>query len=307
MSKVVVTGGAGFIGSHLTDALIKQGDQVIVIDNLSTGKKDNLNPKAEFFQLDICDFEKIRPVFTDCDFVFHLAAIPRMPLSIERPRETSQINIMGTISVFKAASEAKADRVVFASSSSVYGPQNTLPLKEEMIPNPISPYGLQKWVGERFAEMFGKHYDLSVVCLRYFNVYGPRVDFESDYSLVVGKFLRQHEQGEPLTIYGDGEQTRGFCYVGDVVRATIKAAKAEGLRSGEIINIGLEKSHSVNYLAQLIGGEKRYLPERPGDPKHTQADMSKAKELLNWQPLVSFEQGVERTWQWYKGTLNTER
>lgn len=297
--NILVTGGAGFIGSHLVDRLIEEGRKVIVIDNLSTGKKENLNPEADFYQLDICDFEKIRPLFQDIDYVFHLAAIPRVPISVKDPVNTSKNNILGTINVFKAANDNKIKRIVFASSSSVYGDQKELPLREDMMPNPISPYALQKLVGEQFAKLFTKLYKIPIVALRYFNCYGPRADPDSEYSLVIGKFLKQRNQGKPLTIFGNGEQTRGFCYVDDVIKANIKAIRSERLKGGEVINIGSEKSNSVNYLAELIGGEVQYLPPRVGDVLHTKADITLAKNLLDWQPKVSFIEGIEKTREWF--------
>lgn len=299
MSKIIVTGGAGFIGSHLTDKLVKQGNKVIVIDNLFSGKKANLNPKAKFYKLDICDFKKIKPLFNKVDFVFHLAAIPRVPLSVEDPILTSRVNILGSINIFKAAQEAKVKRVVFASSSSVYGNQKKLPLKESMEAKPISPYGLQKLTAEKFARMFSELYGLSTVSLRYFNVFGPRIDFDSDYSLVIGKFLKQRAKGKMLTIFGDGKQTRGFSYVDDVVNANIKAMKSKKIKGGGAINISSSQSQSINYLADLIGSKKKYLPARIGDVLHTKADISLAKKLLNWQPKVSFEKGLEKTIQWF--------
>jgi UDP-glucose 4-epimerase len=304
MAKILITGGAGFIGSHLVDALIEKGHQVLVIDNLSTGKRENLNKKAKFYNFDICDFKKIKPLFKNIDFVFHLAALPRLLLSIEDPIRTSEVNIMGTINVFKAASDAKVKRVIFASSSSVYGEQKELPLREEMEPKPISPYGLQKLVGEKFAKLFTKLYGIPIVSLRYFNVYGPRIDFNSDYSLVIGKFLKQKKDGKPLTIFDDGEQTRAFCYVDDVVEATIKAAESEKIKGGEVINIGSEKSYSINYLAKLIGGEIQYFPPRPGDVRHTKADITLANKLLDWQPKVDFEEGIRRTKKWFEDLWN---
>lgn len=297
--KIVVTGGAGFIGSHLVDKLIERGDKVIVIDNLATGRKENLNPKVDFHQLDIADFEKIKPSFRNVDFVFHLAAIPRVPISVEDPIGTSKVNILGTINVFKAAVDGGAKRIIFTSSSAVYGDQEKLPLKEDMPPNPISPYGLQKLVAEQFAKLFTTIYNTPIICLRYFNVYGPRIDFNSDYSLVIGKFLKQKKERKPLTIFGDGEQTRGFCYVDDVVEATIKAMESEKLKGGEVINIGSENSHSINYLAKLIGGPTQYLPPRPGDVLHTKADITKAKNLLDWTSRVSFEEGLKKVQQWF--------
>jgi len=298
--RCLVTGGAGFIGSHLVDELIEAGHDVAVIDNLSTGKKENINLKAGFHQLDICDFDKIKPLFEGVDFVFHLAAIPRVPLSIENPVLTSRVNILGTINVFKAAADNSCKRVVSASSSSVYGNQDRLPLQETMAPNPLSPYGLQKLSGEQFAKLFTSLYGIPIVCLRYFNVYGSRIDFNSDYSLVLGKFLRLKSENKPLTIYGDGEQTRGFCFVDDVVKANIKAMESNKLNGGEAINIGQEKSYSINYLSKLIGGEVKYLPPRSGDPLHTQADISLARNLLSWEPKVDFKDGVEIVKKWFQ-------
>lgn len=298
--NILVTGGAGFIGSHLVDRLIEQRYKVIIIDNLSTGKKENLSPKADFHQLDICDFEKIRPLFQNIDYVFHLAAIPRVPVSVKDPVNTSRTNILGTINVLRTASKNKVKRVIFASSSSVYGNQKELPLKENMLPSPISPYGLQKLVGEQFAKLFTQIYKTPVISLRYFNVFGPRADFNSEYSLVIGKFLKLRSQEKPLTIFGDGEQARGFCYIDDVVQANIQAMEKEKLKGGEIINIGSEKSYSINYLSQLIGGEVQYLSSRPGDVLYTRADISLARELLSWEPKVSFEQGIKKTKEWFQ-------
>ena len=301
--KTLVTGGAGFIGSHLVDKLINEGNKVLVIDNLSAGRRENINPKAKFFKLDIRDFKRIKPLFKGIDFIFHLAAIPRVPLSVKDPILTSDVNILGTVNVFKAAADNKVKRVIFASSSSVYGNQKKLPLKEKTTPCPISPYGLQKLVAEQFAKLFTLLYNIPIVSLRYFNVFGPRIDFDSDYSLVIGKFLRLKKQGRPLTIFGDGNQTRGFCYVDDVVRATIMSAKSNKIKGGEIINIGSSDSQSVNYLAKIIGGKKKYLPVREGDVLHTKADISLAKKILGWTPTVSFEEGIRRTIKWFDKKL----
>lgn len=299
MAKSLVTGGAGFIGSHLVDALIKKGHEVLVIDNLSAGKKENLNPKAQFHQLDIRDFEKIKLLFDNVNFVFHLAAIPRVPISVKDPISTSNVNISGTINVFKAAIDAKVERIIFSSSSSVYGDQQRLPLKENMTSKPVSPYGLQKLIGERFAELFTNLYQVPIISLRYFNVYGPRTDLDSDYSLVIGKFLRLKKEKKPLTIFDDGEQTRAYCYIDDVVKATISATKSEKIKGGEIINVGSEKSYSVNHLSRLIGGEVKYLPPRAGDVRHTKADITLAKNFLDWQPKVSLEEGIKKTKDWF--------
>ncbi|MCP6726802.1 MAG: NAD-dependent epimerase/dehydratase family protein [Patescibacteria group bacterium] len=299
--KIIVTGGAGFIGSHLTDALINAGHEVVVVDNLSTGKRENVNEQAKFVESDITDFPSLLEIFEQeqPQGVFHLAAIPRAPLSIEDPVGTSKANILGTVNVLKAAADVKAQRVVFASSSSVYGDQATMPLKETMIPAPISPYGLQKLVGEQFAKVFSDLYELPVVSLRYFSVYGPRIDVNSDYSLVLGKFLKQHKEGKPLTIFGDGTQTRAFCYVDDVVKANIRAMESAAIQGGEVINVGGDTQTSINELAELIGSETTHLPVRVGDMQHTQADLSEVKRLLEWEPVVSFSEGVKRTIEWF--------
>ncbi|MDD4990313.1 MAG: NAD-dependent epimerase/dehydratase family protein [Candidatus Pacebacteria bacterium] len=301
MSKILVTGGAGFIGSHLVDKLVELGHSVLVLDNLSNGKKENINPKAEFHQIDICDFPVMSLYFKEIDFVFHLAALPRVPLSIEDPIGTSKVNISGTINVFEAARQNKIKRVISTSSSSVYGNQDKLPLREDMAPNPISPYGLQKLVGEQFAKLYSELYNLPVVSIRPFNVYGPRIDVNSGYALALGRFLKLKSQKKPLTIDGDGEQTRGYCYVADLVRAFILAMQSEKIKGGEVVNAGSDKSYSINFLADLIGGEKVFGPARPGDIRHTQADVSKAKELLGWAPEMDFVEGVEITKKWFEG------
>ncbi|OGZ18351.1 MAG: hypothetical protein A2V72_01090 [Candidatus Nealsonbacteria bacterium RBG_13_37_56] len=298
--KILITGGAGFIGSNLVDRLIKDGHEVSVIDNLSTGKRENLNPKAIFHEIDICDFEKIKPLFKDVDYVFHLAALPRVPVSVEDPIGTSQTNIMGTVNVYKAAADNKVKRIIFASSSSVYGDQEKFPLAEDMSPRPISPYALQKLIGEQFGGLFTDLYEMPIISLRFFNIYGPRNDPESDYSLVIAKFLKQNSQGRSLTIFGDGEQTRGFCYIDDLLEALVKTMASEKLKGGERINIANKNSYSVNYLAKLISDKVEYLPLRKGDVLHTKADISLAKELLGWEPKISFEEGVEKTKQWFE-------
>jgi len=306
MEKILVTGGAGFIGSHLTDKLLGKGYKVAVIDNLSTGKRENLNPRADFYYFDICDFDKIKSLFTDVDFVFHLAALPRVPFSIEDPVSTAKVNILGSINVFKAAIDAKVKKVIYVSSSSVYGNQEELPLREDMVPNPISPYALQKLTGEKFAQLFNSVYGIPIVSLRYFSVYGPRLNMDSEYSLVIGKFLKQKKAGKPLTIFDNGTQGRGFSYVDDVVEATIKTMKAPGLKGAEVINVGSERSYSINDLASLIGGEVQYLPPRSGDIRDSRADITLAKKYLNWQPKINFEQGLKRTVDWFHGLKNND-
>ena len=300
--KCLVTGGAGFIGSHLVDKLIELGHKVYIVDNLYTGKRENINKKARFFESDITNWSDLQKIFTETkpEYVFHEAAIPRMPVSIEDPVGTSKENILGTINVLKAAVDAGVKKFIFASSSSVYGDQKTLPLKEDMLPNPMSPYGLQKHVGELNLRLFSSLYGLPTVSLRYFNVYGPRIDVNSDYSLVVGKFLKLNKEGKPLTIFGNGKQSRAFCYIEDVVEANIKAMNSPRVGAGEVINIGATIPVSVEQIAKAIGGEKEYLPPRIGDPMHTAADLSRAIELLEWEPKVSFAEGLKKTKAWFK-------
>lgn len=292
MVKVLVTGGAGFIGSHLVDALLERGFEVHIIDNLSTGKKENINPDACFHKADIRDFANITPLFQGVMFVFHLAAFARVQPSIDDPKTTNDININGTLNVLLAAKDAKVKRVIYSASSSAYGDQNDLPLREDMNPSPLSPYGLQKYVGELYCGIFSRLYGLGTVSLRYFNVYGPRASVGGAYDLVLGRFLEQRKKGEPLTIVPDGSQSRDFTYVKDVVRANILAAESLKVGKGEVINIGGGKNYSILEIADIIGGPKVFIEPRI-ETKHTLADISKAKELLGWQPETSFKEGIE--------------
>lgn len=298
--KFLITGGAGFIGSHLADRLINNGHDVLIIDNLSTGKKININNKADFHRVDICDFKKIKPLFKNIDVVFHLAALSRVSLSMEDPIRTSETNILGTINVFTAASEQRVKRVVFTSSSSVYGNQKIMPMTENMKPAPVNPYALQKFTGEEFAKLFTHLYALPFVSLRYFNVYGPRTDFESNYGLVIGKFLKLNKDGKSLIIFGSGNQTRDFVYIDDVVDATILASQSSKIKGGEVLNIGSGKPVSINWLARLIGGKIEYFTKRSGDALHAEADITLAKKLLGWQSKTSIEEGLEKTKKWFR-------
>jgi len=295
--KFIVTGGAGFIGSHLTDALIAQGHDVVVVDNLYAGKKENVNRKAKLKKVDIRKYDKLLPIFQGADGVFHLAAIPRVPVSIINPLETTEVNVQGTLNVFWAAKNADVKRVVYASS--VYGNQTTLPLVETMTPKPISLYALQKHVGEEFARLFKDLYDFPIISLRFFNVYGPRVDLNSEYSLVIGKFLKQRMDGKPLTIFGDGNQSRGFSYVSDVAAAAIAAMMSQKVSGSEVINVGSTTGVTVNRIAELVGGERQYLPPRAGDVLHTKADLTRAKELLGWEPKVDFDTGLQKVKEYF--------
>ncbi len=289
--KVLVTGGAGFIGSNLVAELQRLGAQVIVVDNLSAGDKRRLPAGVEFQQLDIRDLASLKPAFVGVDYVFHLAALPRVQFSIENPIETSEVNVMGTLNVLEASRLAHVKRVVYSASSSAYGNQAVMPLVEEMTPAPLSPYGLQKLIGEEYCQVWNKVYDLPTVCLRYFNVYGPGQSAEGAYALVIAKFLLQKQNGQSLTITGDGGQTRDFTHVSDVVRANLAAATSSLVGQGEVINIGAGNNQSIKRIAELIGGQIEYVPARL-EPKNTLADIRKAKKLLAWEPQVSIEQGI---------------
>lgn len=289
--KVVVVGGAGFIGSHVADALVERGFAVHVLDNLSGGKKENINPSAVFHKADIRELDTIKPIIKDAQFVFHLAALPRVQYSIEHPNETHAVNVTGTLNVLIASKEGKVQRVIYSASSSAYGDQKTLPLVETMVPCPKSPYGLHKYLGEQYCRVWSEVYGISTVCLRYFNVYGPRINPDGAYALAIGKFLKQKKDGKPLTIWGDGTQTRDFTHVRDVVHANLLAAESNRVGKGEVINIGAGKNFSVNQLAKLIGGKVIHEPARL-EPHDTLADHSLAQELLGWKPEVTLEEGI---------------
>lgn len=290
-TKVIVTGGAGFIGSHLVDALISKGFEVHIIDNLSGGKKENINPKAVFHKADIRSPNQINPIFKGAKFVFHLAALPRVQISIQDPQTTHDVNVTGTLNVLMASKEAGVKRVIFAASSSAYGDQKKFPLKENFAANPVSPYGLQKYMGELLCKLFSQIYNLETVSLRYFNVYGSRFGLEGAYSLVIGRFLEQRRLGQPLTIVPDGKQSRDFTYVNDIARANILAMASTKVGRGEVINIGGGNDYSVNKIAELIGGSTVFVEPRI-EPRRTLADISLAKELLGWQPKTTLEKGI---------------
>ncbi len=292
MSKMLVTGGAGFIGSNLVDALIERGDEVIIIDNLSTGKEENINKKAEFHNLDIRNLEEIKPLFVGVDYVFHLAAFARVQPSIEDPITSNDINLNGTLNVLKSALDAKVKKVVYSASSSAYGDQTEMPVHEKMLAHPLSPYGLQKYVGELYCRLFSDVYNLPTVSLRYFNIYGNRQLLEGAYCLVMGIFAKQRLEGKAMTITNDGEQRRDFTSVIDAVRANIMAAESDKTGKGEVINIGRGENYSVNELAKMIGGPTEYIGERL-EPRETLADNSLAKELLGWEPTVNLPDWME--------------
>lgn len=281
--RLLVTGGAGFIGSSLVDELVRLGHRVLIIDNLSLGKKEYLNPKAKFYEKDVCDYKSIKPLFRGVDCVFHLAAQPRIQPSIINPAESYTNNVLGTFNVLLAAKENKVKKLIYSASSSAYGDQKKLPLKEDMTPNPKNPYALFKYMGEEMCHLFHTLYSLPTVCLRYFNVFGERQSTEGAYSTVIGIFLKQKKVGKPLTIVGNGNQRRDFTYVKDVAWANILAMKSNKA-IGHLINIGSGRNYSVNEVAKIIDKNHVFIPPRPGESRITLADISKAQKLLKWQP-----------------------
>lgn len=293
--KAAVVGGAGFIGSNLVDALIAGNDDVLVVDNFSTGYRSNLNPRAGLAEIDVSvDSERLTSALHGCEVVYVTAAMPRVPRSIEDPVGTHEVNVTGVLRTLKAAVDAGARRVVYSSSSSVYGDQPTLPLTEDMPPNPLNPYACQKYMGEIYARNFARIYGLETVCLRYFNVYGPRQVTEGAYRLVIGIFMDQKRQGQPLTIHGDGLQTRDFTWVGDVVRANMLAGRSDLVGKGEPINIGAGTEVSIARIAELIGGPVEHVEPRGFDERFKRAGIERARALLGWEPEVQIEEGMRR-------------
>lgn len=289
--KAIVTGGAGFIGSHIVEQLVERGYDVHSVDNYAAGKhKDRIHPQATYHELDVRD-AAFADICEGADVVFHTAALPRVPFSIEHPLETTDTNIMGTVSALNAAVKAGVRRFVYSSSSSSYGNQTTLPLVETMPANPLHPYGLQKYTGELFTNLWPSIYPIQTVSLRYFNVYGPGLDPNGPYALAIGRFLTARKTNTPITIYGDGTVTRDFTHVRDVARANILAAESNRVGKGESINIGAGRNVSINYLANLFSGEIVY--EAPRTEAHdTLADTTKAKELLGWTAEIKLEDGI---------------
>lgn len=290
--KVVVTGGAGFIGSHLSDALLSEGYEVHVVDNLAAGHREDVPERAVFHETDILDTGKLAEIFEGAAAVFHLAALPRVTYSFDFPAESHRANIDGTMSVLLAARDASVGRVVYAASSSCYGKQDRLPYTEDMRPNPKSLYAFQKLAGEELARLFSELYGLSTVSLRFFSVYGPRMRPDGSYALAIPKFLQCLKEGKPLPITGDGSATRDFTHIRDTVRACVLASRSDRVGRGEVLNVSAGRNVSVNDLAAMIGGEREYLPPRPGDAQDTFGDTQKAKELLGWEPEVSLEEGI---------------
>ena len=294
--KALITGGAGFIGSHLSDKLIESGHQVVVIDNLANGTMANIkhlldNKNFKFYEFDIINLEDIKPAFKGVDWVFHLAGIGDIVPSIENPKDYYDCNVTGTFNVLESSREVGVKKIVYAASSTCYGIPDTYPTEETSDIRPQFPYALTKNMGEDLVMHWSQTYDIPAISLRLFNVYGPRSRTSGAYGAVFGVFLAQKLAEKPFTIVGDGEQTRDFTFVSDIAAAFVAAAEAD-VRD-EIINIGSDNTYSVNRLVELLDGrDVLHIPKRPGEPDCTWADISKAKRLLYWEPKVSLEEGV---------------
>ena len=305
--RFCVTGGAGFIGSNTVEELVRRKHSVVVVDDLSSGKLENLAPMREaidFRRGSILEPERLRDAFRGADYVLHLGARTSVPRSVKEPLETNEVNVTGTLNVLLAARDAKVKRVVFAGSSSVYGETPTLPKRESMPPAPISPYGLTKLAGEMYGQVFQRVYGLEFVSLRYFNVFGPRQDPGSPYSGVLSRFgAALLEESQPI-VYGDGEQSRDFTFVENVVQANLLACEAPGA-AGLAYNIGTGSRYTLNQTLALLEkitgrpAHAQYLPARPGDIRDSQADISLAREKLGYNPRVGFEEGLRRLWEWF--------
>ena len=309
MAHYLVTGGAGFIGSHLAEELARRGHRVRVADSLITGRRSNLDhlPQVEFLEGDLADLEFARRAAAGCDYVLHQAAIPSVPRSVKDPLASNRANVDGTLNMLVAARDAKVRRLVFAGSSSAYGNTPTLPKHEGMPTSPLSPYALQKVIGEQYLQMFTRLYGLETVSIRYFNVFGPRQDPSSPYSGVISVFATALLQNRPPTIYGDGEQTRDFTYVANVVDGVLRACEAPGA-NGQIINVATGGRISLNQLFEamrkLTGATTQpvYVESRAGDVRDSQADIRLARQILGYEPIVPFEEGLQKTVEWYRTT-----
>ncbi|HTU32313.1 MAG TPA: SDR family oxidoreductase [Candidatus Acidoferrum sp.] len=306
--RYLVTGGAGFIGSHIVDRLVSRGNEVIVLDDLSAGKEANLagvRSKIELRVETITNLNSVQAACKGMDYVIHLAARTSVPRSVKNPLETNAANIDGTLNVLVAARDAKVRRIVYAASSSAYGETETLPKTESMAPAPISPYGITKYVGELYAQVFGRVYGLENVSVRFFNVFGPRQDPSSQYSGVLSRFLLAVQNGEQPVIYGDGEQSRDFTFIENIVDEVLRGCEAKDA-SGLVFNGGTGARITLNDVIKVlekITGKKvmpKYDPPRTGDIRHSQADISLANKILGYKPLVLFEEGLRRTWDWFQ-------
>jgi len=313
MKRAIVTGGAGFIGSHLSDELAERGYQVTILDDISTGKQSNIEAlrnrsNIDFVQGSITDLPRLQKLFKGSYYVFHQAALARVPFSVSDPLSANEVNITGTLKVLIAARDNGVEKVVFASSSSVYGDAPVLPQREDVIPSPLSPYALTKLAGEYYCTIFKQLYGLSTVCLRYFNVYGTRQDPHSQYAMVIPAFIDRIARHQPPIIFGDGEQSRDFTYVDNVIEANLIAARAKKT-AGEVLNIACGQAITVNEIIDMINDllgkniKPIYTDPRPGDVRHSLADITLAKKLLGFKPKVPFKQGLELAINWYRENL----
>ena len=310
MSKILVTGGAGFIGSNLSEALLKRGHRVRILDNFSTGKRENLNfqhrrASLEILEGDIRDFRACQRAMDGIEIVFHQAALPFVEQSVEDPLTAHAVNVDGTVHLLAAARDAQAKRFIYASSCAIYGDDPTLPKREEMVPNPLSPYALHKQVGEEYGRLFCRLYGLETISLRYFNVFGPKQDPNSIYSAVIPRFIGAILRGRPPVVFGDGEQSRDFVFIGDVVYANLLAMAARRVR-GETVNIASGRRTALNQLLEVLGtilgeGVKPiYQRPRKGDIRHSSADIQKARRLLKYQPKTDLVKGLKETVRYFR-------
>jgi len=314
MKKYLVTGGAGFIGSNIVEKLLKAGESVRVVDNFSTGSKKNIeeflgNPNFELIEGDLANLDTAKKAVFEIDFILHEAAVPSVPRSIEDPIRTNNANITATLNLLISARDAKIKKFVFASSSSIYGDNPDLPKKEDFPPRPISPYALQKYAGERYCQIFWRIYGLPTICLRYFNVFGPKQNPNSQYAAVIPKFIFNFLNNEKPVIFGTGEQSRDFTYVDNVVAANLLAANSEK-ENGEVFNIACQDRTSLNqlvgFLSETTGKNIKadYQDQRQGDVLHSLADISKIREVLGYSPKVMFKEGLIKTFNWYAKAKN---
>ena len=306
--KILVTGGGGFIGSHVVDRLLRDAHDVRVLDNFATGRRENLLGVMDDIELvegDLQSYERVHNAVSGCEMVLHQGALPSVPRSVQDPLTSSATNVTGTLNVLLAARDAGVRRVIYASSSSIYGANPELPKHERLLPQPISPYAVAKLAGEGFCRSFFEVWGLETVALRYFNVFGPRQDPMSQYAAVIPNFINALADGRQPVVYGDGEQSRDFTYVGNVVEGNVLAMSAEGV-AGKVFNVAAGDRTSLNQLLEhlkvLIGAEveARYEDPRPGDVKHSQADVSAAERELGFRPQVSVEEGLRLTFDWFR-------
>jgi UDP-glucose 4-epimerase len=313
--KYLVTGGAGFIGSNIVEALVRRGDSVTVLDNFSTGKRENLaafRDRVQVVEGSITDLPTVRRATEDVNFVFHQAALASVQRSVDDPLTSNEVNVKGTLNVLIAARDAGVERLVYAASSSAYGDTEVLPKREEMAPKPMSPYAIQKWVGEHYCSVFSSLYNLDTVSLRYFNVFGPRQDPASDYAAVIPIFATRLLAGKIPTIFGDGEQSRDFTFIDNVVDANLRACTG-GPKRGAVVNIACGARYTLNEVFQQICAllkierQPAYAAPRAGDVRHSMAAIERAREVLGWQPQVDFATGLRRTVEWYRETMSVTR